>query len=178
MHSPLLWGECVGTCVLSAAVYAELVALLICTADGGVPSRIPKPLLQAFMVLWTCLCTTLLSPVQFAMPDAASFPFSHIGEHYPDFSFFYCKILLLNIPWPFLVPCAFSPYLPRMPLHRVHPQQLCGQGRTRGVADVLKSRALVQRDLEKLGDSANRNFLKLSSETCKVLHCGWENPIA
>lgn len=132
MHSLLLWGECVGTCVLSAAVYAELVALLICAADGGVPSRIPKPLLQAFMVLWTCPCAILPSSVQFAMPDAASFPFSHIGERYQHFSFFYCKILLLNIPWPFLVPCAFSPYLPRMPLHRVHPQQLCGQGRTRG----------------------------------------------
>lgn len=43
---------------------------------------------------------------------------------------------------------------------------------------MLKSRALVQRDLEKLGDSAKRNFLKLSSETCEVLHWGWENPIA
>lgn len=42
---------------------------------------------------------------------------------------------------------------------------------------MLKSRVLVQRDLEKLGDSANRNFLKLSSEICKVLHWGWENPI-
>jgi len=28
----------------------------------------------------------------------------------------------------------------------------------------------VQRDLEKCGDSANRNFLKFSSETCNVLH--------
>lgn len=46
------------------------------------------------------------------------------------------------------------------------------------VVDLLKSRALVQRDLEKLGDLANRNFLKLSSEMCKVLHWGQENPIA
>lgn len=46
------------------------------------------------------------------------------------------------------------------------------------MADVPKSRAPVQRDLEKLGDSANRNFLKLSGETCKVLHWGRENPIA
>lgn len=47
-----------------------------------------------------------------------------------------------------------------------------------GVADLLKSRESVQRDLEKLGDLANRNFLKLSSETCKVLHWRQENPIA
>lgn len=61
-HSLLLWGECVGVCILSAAGYAELVALLIGTAGGGgVPSGISKPSLQVFVVLWICLCTALLS---------------------------------------------------------------------------------------------------------------------
>lgn len=63
---------------------------------------------------------------------------------YPGFSCFYCKILLLNISRPFL-PCAFSPHLPRMPLDRVHPTDNAEGG---GVADVLKSRTSVQRDLK------------------------------
>lgn len=138
VQPPALGWVC--SCVLSAAICVELVAMYIYAADGGAQQ---DP--QALMMLRTCLCTTLLSSVQFVMPIAASFPFSHIGEHYSDFSFFCCRILLLNIPWTFLIPCAFSSHLPRMPLDRAHPQQLCRQCRARGSgwrAEECRSRGI------------------------------------
>lgn len=77
-----------------------------------------------------------------------------------------------------MFPVPFAPTSHACPCTECTLSNFADKAELGGVADVLKSRALVQRDLEKLGDSANRNFLKLSSETCKVLHCGWENPIA
>lgn len=128
-HGLLLWGECVGARVF-AAVSAELAALFIRTTDGRWPAGPPSPHYKPSRCSGP-VCAPLCFP-PFSLQCLMLLPSLSAGEHHPDFSFFYCKLLRLNIPRTFLIPCAFSSYLPRMLLDRAHPQQLCRQCRPRG----------------------------------------------
>ncbi|KAK4815856.1 hypothetical protein QYF61_009024 [Mycteria americana] len=45
-----------------------------------------------------------------------------------------------------------------------------------GEVDASEGRATLQEDLDRLEESANKNFMKFNKDTCKVLHLGNHNP--
>ena len=172
MHSFVLWGECIGACVLSIVIYAELIALLMCTTDGKCPAGCPSP---CYKPSWysgpVCapLCFHLFSLQCLTLLRSLSVTLANITEtSYFSTVKFYCWIS----PLPFPTSSHACPWKERS------LRNFADNAEQGVVADVLKTGASVQRELEKLGDLANRNSLKLSSEMSKILHWGQQNPVA
>lgn len=164
----MCWCMCPVCCV-----QAELESFPVCTTGEGAQwdsqALITSLSSKSFCFFpLSLLCLMLLPSFSATLGNAAC------TSHFSTIEL--CSWIFLCLAL-FSVPSSPSPLSPSQSPSPSHAcpwtertlSNFADNAELRGVADVLDSWASLQRDLKKLRELANRNFLKFSSEICKVL---------